>query len=362
MKKAFLYFIILDCFLILGACSYKKNITPESAAIPDNNPTKIQSQQVTPENVEITKSPAATSLSVAKNTISPDSTTWSSSPIPSQNNDKAYKDKWDKLAEKFGSTMSNAYSDIYRLDEAISKEPDPVLFLCEGMKQHNIVIRWYCANKIIEYYNKPGVKNAVEPLNNLLKEPAIHDSAALSLAIINRTYDNGHLVKSHKGNKYLFTKYLGSRYNDGKLWIIDEGKIHCITENISIGGFGWSPDDEWLYANPYGRTSSDMIVVNVKSGKAYNIPVFEYICENSSKLGYKVGKNQRSDPWINFIEWSPDSSRILLSYWFNDDEYTGQKGIAVYNIAEQFLEKVTPLGLAKVDYEVVKKPDGFNWN
>jgi len=155
---------------------------------------------------------------------------------------------------------------------------------------------------ISEYYNKPSVKNAIEILKSLLKEPAIKDSAALSLAIINGKYDNQNLVKSHSGNRYLFTKYLGSRYNDGKLWIIKNKDIGCIAKSISIGGFGWSPDDKWLYINPYGRISSSVAVVNVKSGKVSDIPVFEYICDNNTKLGYKVGKNQRPDPWINFIE------------------------------------------------------------
>jgi|GEM_PF-3468334 len=346
MKKAFIYFSILSCFLILGACSYKGDITPDSTTAPDNTITKIQLQQVT-----------ATSLPVVINTIGPES-----SPKPLQNDgDHKNKDKWDKLAEKSGSTMDGAYSYIDQFDEAVSKEPDPVLFLCAGMKQNNLVIRWYCANKIIEYYNEPDFKNAKELLKNLLEEPSIRDSATLSLAIINGTYDNEYLIKSHIGDKYIFTKYLGSRYNDGKLWMIDNGNIHCIADSISIGDFGWSHDDKWLYFNSYGRISSSVAVVNVKSGKVCDIPMIQYICGNSTKLGYKVGKNQRPDPWINFIEWSPDSNKILLSYWFRDDEYSGQKGIAVYNIAKQSFSKVTPLGPTEGDYEVVKKPGGFKW-
>lgn len=78
-------------------------------------------------------------------------------------------------------------------------------------------------------------------------------------------------------------------------------------------------------------------------------------------MGYKVGSNQRSDPWIIFIEWSPDSSKVLLSYWFSDDDRIGQKGISIYNIRKQSFEKVTPLGPSVRDYEVVEKPKGFSW-
>jgi len=242
MKKVLFYTIILSCIFILGACSHKGNVTLEST-----------------------------------------------------------EDKWDKLALKSESTtIDSAYLDISRLDEAVNNELDPVLILCAGMKHNNLVIRRYCANKIIEYYDKFNVKNAIQPLENLLKDSSIHDSAALSLAIINKTYDSEHLIKSHKGDKYLFTEYIGSRYNDGKLWIIDNNTIRCVTESISIGDFGWSPDDKWLYTNIYGRTSSSVNVVNIESGKVYNIPMFQYICEKGDKLGYKVGKNQRSDPWINW--------------------------------------------------------------
>ncbi len=331
MKKALLYLVISGCFLLLFACSNKGNITQVSTSIPDINSGEIQLQQGTPVNVEVS--------------------------------DKTYKDKWDKLTEKSGDMIEYAYDNIDWLEEAVDKETDPISFLCAGMKHENPVIRWYCANKVIEYYNKPGIKNALEPLNSLLKdENSIQDSAALSIAIINRTYNNKYLIKSHEGNRYLFTKFHGSIYDDGKLWIIDNGEINCFVENYSIGDIGWSPDDKWLFANPYGRIQSEMLVVNVKSREVYNIPLFQYICDNSDKLGYKVGSNQRPDPWIKFIEWSPDSSRILLSFWFRDDNFTGQKGIAVYNIENQSIEKVTTLGSTEGDYEVVDKPADFNWN
>ncbi|WP_026073711.1 hypothetical protein [Acetivibrio cellulolyticus] len=363
MKKALMYLIISGCFFILFGCSNKGNITQVSTDTPDSNSGEIQLQQVTPVKMEVTENPTGNSSPAVMNTISPESTACYASPTPAKDNDKTYKDKWDKLTEKSGDSIEYAYDTINWLEEAVNKETDPILFLCEGMKHENPVIRWYCANKVIEYYNKPGIKNALEPLNRLLKdENSIQDSAALSISIIKRTYNNKYLVKSHKGNRYLFTKFHGSGYGDGKLWIIDNGEINCIVESYSIGDIGWSPDDKWLFANPYGRIQSEMLVVNVKSREVYNIPLFQYICDNSGKLGYKVGSNQRPDPWIKFIEWNPDSSRILLSYWFRDDNFTGQKGIAVYNIEKQSIEKTTPLGSTEGDYEVVDKPADFSWN
>ncbi len=78
----------------------------------------------------------------------------------------------------------------------------------------------------------------------------------------------------------------------------------------------------------------------MKTTKNYTPNVHDYLCKNQKKLGYVIGEWNRPDPTTDFIEWSPDMKKVLLSYSFIDDNIVGQKGLCVYNLTQAKIERI----------------------
>jgi hypothetical protein len=59
--------------------------------------------------------------------------------------------------------------------------------------------------------------------------------------------------------------------------------------------------------------------------------------------------------------WSPDSSRILVSYYWKDTNYTTQNGVFVYNIDTKEVSDLIENEPVEGDHGVAKKPENFKW-
>lgn len=110
-----------------------------------------------------------------------------------------------------------------------------------------------------------------------------------------------------------------------------------------------------------GRISSDIEFIDSNSGETYGNSLFECLTNIKSKYGYKIGENNRPDPFLTFLEWSRDSKKALLFYSFFDDNKISQKGAAIYNLDKHTVEKLLPYGLSEVDYPQSERPKNFKW-
>lgn len=270
---------------------------------------------------------------------------------------------WDDFSKNSGDNVYYAYNWLKDLDDNINNSAAPVELLIYGLEKGNNVIKWFCAYKAAEYYKEPLVEEIKKDLESLLGDPSVEvkNAADFSLQVLNGTFNNNQIIKSNSGEKYAFTKYNESRYNDGVVWLSSSGEFKPVYRGISAGVIGWSPDDKWLSVKNNGRIWSNVDILNIKTGKVCETKLFGYISGNSDKYGYKIDSNKRPDPYVNFMEWSPDSKKVLLSYTFTDDDMIQQCGLAVYNMDTLSFEKIEKLPPISGENPAIQKPEGFKW-
>lgn len=277
--------------------------------------------------------------------------------IPPVNNDSAF---WDSLFAQYGD--SPYYFDGYAaVEERLGNNAE--LLLMQGLENHYPVVRWYCAYKIVEYINP---KNKAE-IRNLLKSAAedsreyVRNAASFGLAVVDGTFEGTWFVKSAGGRRIACSRYNEARYNDGKIFMMEDGSPHIAYEGLNAAPVAWSPDEKRLTVTTTARTRIDTFVVDVETKKVSETGVFEYAIKNAAKYGFKTGKNPRPDPYVHFIEWSPDSQKVLLSYSFTDDLDTRQTGTVVFNLEKKAVDWMFKLLPAEGEHAEVKKPEGFMW-
>lgn len=245
------------------------------------------------------------------------------------------------------------------------------LFYIEGLKNKSDYVRWYSAYKIIEYsWDESQKREIIKLLNDLRNDKVgfVKCAATFSLAVINKEFQKDIFKKSPDGNNFIFTRFYESRYNGGEIWIynksIDSYWLYKKINGGSLGEIAWAPNSKKVCISFSGRTWTDVGIldVNINSTEhALVLPeISSYIAKNKKTLGYKVGQNPRPDFYINFLEWKEDSTKVLLSYRFTDDDDIDQCGIAVYNLEQckvERLEKYNPVNAQSA----IKKPLGFKW-
>ena len=123
-----------------------------------------------------------------------------------------------------------------------------------------------------------------------------------------------------------------------------------------------SPDGKWTAVTITARIWIDTNLVNVQTGDVMKTGIFTFITDNAWRYDYQLGKNERPDPYVEWLEWSPDSKKVLLSYSFFDDLYTRQTGVAVFNLDSGAVEWIKKLLPAEGEHSPVEKPDGFSWD
>lgn len=245
-------------------------------------------------------------------------------------------------------------------------EIDLLPLYLEGLKNSDPNIRWYSCYKMIDYYNNIEKRNGIIESLKVLRDDSnisIKNASKFVLSIFEKSFNGEDFSKSPNGQYIAFYSFKDTRYNDGipYVYYVEKDCIFGFESFTSINGFGWSPDGNILCISHGGRTWSNISLINLKSNKTYRPDVYNYICEKQKKLGYVTGKWARPDPVIGFIEWSPDMKKALLSYYFIDDNRVGQKGICVYNLSQEKVEKIVKLGEYEEDHPSIEKPGDFKW-
>jgi hypothetical protein len=265
---------------------------------------------------------------------------------------------WDILAAKHGNENENGLG----LDAP--DDPDLFYLYLEGLAHSNPYVEWYASNKIIEFADHPDEQKAIDALRLLLKSPndKVKSSAQFALNVVEHHFDDPAFIRSPDGKRVAFHQYLEARYNDGKVWIYDleANSVYLLNGNwLSVERLIWSPDSKKLAIEFGGRIWGSIDLVNPDKSESLLKKTVEAVI--TDKKYYPVVKQQRSDYYCRFIEWSPDSSKALMSYTFTDDEYKNQQGIVVYDLMKAAYTTIKKYpAVDGLNVEIVK-PDGFKW-
>ena len=151
--------------------------------------------------------------------------------------------------------------------------------------------------------------------------------------------------------------------------ILSSGDGNKVLNSFNIVGknysYLWSPDNKKICVSYAGRIWGDFSIIDASSQTLIEHPTIIDIMNRfnakNNKFDYELNNN-RSDPCLTPVEWSPDSNKILIFYQWHDINYKTQNGVFTYD-----LEKNDVLNLIqnKPDEEGgqvnVRKPDKFKW-
>jgi hypothetical protein len=101
---------------------------------------------------------------------------------------------------------------------------------------------------------------------------------------------------------------------------------------LSVDRLIWSPDSKNLAIEYGGRIwgSIDLII----SDKTESLLKKRVEAVITDKKYYPAVTQQRPDYYTRLVEWSPDSTRAMMSYSFTDDELKTQQGIVIYDLLQ----------------------------
>lgn len=127
-------------------------------------------------------------------------------------------------------------------------------------------------------------------------------------------------------------------------------------------GFLWSPDSKKVCVTRAARIWISSGIIEVDGKRAYDLAASTYDFKAKGvKLNYELDQN-RPDPYITPIEWSPDSLKLLMFYQWTDSDKNRQSGTFVFDVASGGISKITQ---NKADPEggniPAQKPVGFKW-
>lgn len=335
MKNIHFAFILLIIFTF-SACSQQGE-----TGVSKNNPVDLSS--------------SATNGSAKNATDDIPSPTANSPAISTSEN--ASEKVWNDYVEKWGNDINLNY---------IPPEPDLYPLYIDGMQHKSASVRYTCVCKVFGYNQHEKKQEIIDTLKKLLDDPdeTVRKAAQFSISVLNFTFEGPDFIRSPDGKDVAFYNYRDARFNDGNLWLYkDEFKEIWLLKNFygSIGAINWSPDGKKIAVSNGGRLWNDVALVETSSGNILGDNLFAYIFEQQNKYGYKIGDNSRPDPWISFMEWSPDSNRALLFYSFFDDNRISQKGACIFNLQKQSFENLIPYGPSEVDYPEPELPKDFMW-
>jgi len=151
--------------------------------------------------------------------------------------------------------------------------------------------------------------------------------------------------------------------------ILSSGDGNKILNSFNIVGINhsylWSPDNKKVCVSYKGRIWGDFSIIDASSQTLIEHPTVKDIMDRfktkNNKFDYELNDN-RPDPYLTPVEWSPDSKKILIFYQWHDTNYQTQNGVFTYD-----LEKKDVLNLIqnKPDGEGgqvdVRKPEEFKW-
>ncbi|QMV41622.1 TolB-like translocation protein [Cohnella cholangitidis] len=270
-------------------------------------------------------------------------------PLTSSSEVGNVNDYWEDIAKQ-GLMMS----------PFVDPEP-PMEYIRIGLKHANPDVRWFCAYKILKHAPQLDRQDR-DILNQLTRDDAeaVRQAATFVESVLQETFDGDRFKRSPASHQVAFHLYHESRYNDGELWVALDGKLERLTKlEGSITKLAYSPDGKKISAEYGGRIWSSLAIVDSVSGnRALPDIIGEIIADPANGYDVDPRKVDRFDPYLQFIEWSPDSTRLLVSYSFSEGLDKYDYGWAIYNAEEDKIVKVYPSERAIYD----TKPDGFNWD
>ncbi|MGE5679208.1 MAG: hypothetical protein ACM3ZR_14250, partial [Pseudomonadota bacterium] len=121
--------------------------------------------------------------------------------------------------------------------------------------------------------------------------------------------------------------------------ILYEGESNKVIRTYDIIGrdftFSWSPDSTKVCTIYSGRIWSHFSIIDVSNKRMqegpYAAEIIKKLRVGGAKIGYELNEN-RPDPYIVPIKWSPDSKTLTVSYKWYDKEYNAQNGVFLYKI------------------------------
>lgn len=88
--------------------------------------------------------------------------------------------------------------------------------------------------------------------------------------------------------------------------------------------------------------------------------IFDHFKHAGEKIDYVI-QQDRPDPYVSPLEWSPDSTRLLVSYQIRDTAFKTQNGVFVYDISNGTFSDLYQFAPSEYDHIDIKKPEGFHW-
>lgn len=266
---------------------------------------------------------------------------------------------WDKFVERNGGTVQELLG--------VPQEPELLPLYLDGFKHENPLVRWYSANKSLEYAYGNEKEILINELKNLLKDSdeKVKSAAEFVLSAVTREYRGERFVKSIDGKNVAFYRYHEVAYNDGDIWISTENtKDAWYTYHVdgSITKMTWSPDGSKLCVEYGGRSWHFVSFIDLNIYQTKDVGLLSHIMKYSGQFNYKLVMNPRIDPQVTLLEWSPNSDKMLLFYSFNDDDYKIQSGTAIYNSGDNSFEQINPLPETADEGVIPKKPENFTWD
>lgn len=129
--------------------------------------------------------------------------------------------------------------------------------------------------------------------------------------------------------------------------------------------FLWSPNSKYITAAYSGRTWSNFSILDVRTHAAVSMPGISEVLDHFKTEGEKIDcemNANRPDPSVAPIEWSPDSTRILVSYQFKDIENKTQNGVFIFDFLNGTYSDLQQFTPSEYDHVALSKPENFSWN
>ncbi len=276
---------------------------------------------------------------------------------------------WDKLG-LIQYDPYNAYGADPAFDEQVEPADAPSL-LTEGLSHPNLVVRWFCAYKILDFPDEIDTAAVCKRLQVLLasEEDFVKEAAALALAVLNEDWDSPLILKSPKKNRYAFTRYQNCRGNDGNVFIVENSRVK--KQNIGFGIYmcGWSPDGNWLACGSPYRYGSTLQLLEIDTGKVVSLG--DNVLDSLLPVLPRLALNPtRGFSDLKLLQWSPDSKKLLLSYKYSDiqlrDSWVLLVGAFRSNTVD-WAASLTDEEQLNPDYVspttgIPGVPSGFDWN
>ncbi|GGG65676.1 hypothetical protein [Paenibacillus radicis (ex Gao et al. 2016)] len=261
---------------------------------------------------------------------------------------------WDELAARQYEIVS------------IDSPEDPDLFnlYLEGVSHSDPYVEWYACNKLIAYSEHPEKQKAIDAIEKLLVSTDINvvTAAKFALEVYQHNFNGPAFSRSPDGKRVAFHLFNEARYNDGEVWIYDfeQSTVYPLKGQwLSVEDLKWSGDSNKLSIAYGGRTWGSIDLVDPMTGESLlENSVYDVLEKN--KL-YTAVKQARPDPYYRLVEWSPDSTKAMMSYSFMDDDNKVQQGIVIYDLRKAAYTTVMPYASGEAPYPEINKPEGFKW-